>query len=319
MMTLTAADTYIASIIGGSGDTGVLAEARESLKAAYEELLHRNNWSWLGVDTAQSFTVANCQFNQNDATVSTTTTDGFKNVLAGMTIETTGPGAPSGFTVASVTDTETLEMDANSVATAGPKDAAFGGTIPIVQGTADYKLPAPFWKPLSCRLTSTQYRPLNYMRIQNWDARSYDQSVQGAVTAYTIWDGSTFDASGTQQSYIKFIRVPSQADVALLRYWRMPTFSTTDSDPVDIPDEFLYTLLDFGRVHLLRRKDAANERMPWLTRDIEQRIARAISADREAGGDDQYDRFMTPTELDNAGIFDGNFWPRGDVIWRAGR
>jgi hypothetical protein len=314
-MTLAAADTYISRIIGGAGATNIISEARDALKATFNELLHRNNWSWLGVDTAQTFTVASGSTNTN-TTITTAVTDGFKNVLVGMTVADDGSDIPAGTKVASIESNTSLTLDTAAIGTTADTVVfTFGGTIPIIDGTADYNLPAPFWKPLSCRLVSTQFRPLRFIRIQDWDNMSYQQTTEGTVVAYTIWDGSTFDPNSTQQSKIKFIRVPGADDVALLRYWRKPDFTGTY---VDVPDEYLYVFLDFARVHLLRVKDAANERLPMLTRDIEQRLARAVSADREEGGDDQFDRFRTPAEMDSAGIFDGNFFPRGDVIWRAG-
>lgn len=314
-MTLAAADTYVSRIIGGAGAANVVTQARDALKASYNELLHRNNWSWLGVDTAQTFTVGTGSTNSN-TTITTTVTDGFKNVLVGMTVADDGSDIPADTKVASIETNLSLTLDtAATGTTADTVIFTFGGTIPIIDGTADYKIPAEFWKPLSARLVSTQFRPLNYMRIQNWDSRSYDQTQKGAVVAYTIWDGSTFDPNTTQQSFIKFIRVPAADDVCLLRYWRKPDFTGTY---MDVPDEFLYVFLDYAQLHLLRQKDAANERIPGLWRELEVRIGRAISSDRQDGGDAQIDRFLTPTEMDSAGIFDGNFWPRGDIIWRPG-
>jgi hypothetical protein len=310
MITLANADTYVARILGGSGDTGIKAQARDALKAAYNELLHRNNWSWLGVDTSQSFTVVNCAHN-NDPTVTTTTANGFVGVLAGMTV--TGDNIPADTTVSSVTSHTELELSAS--ATGGDLSAetlTFGGTIPIVDGTADYQLRQQFWKPLSCRLMSTRFAPLQFMQIQDWDAVSHDQSTEGTVVAYTIWNGEQFDAETNPDTYIKFIRVPGAADVCLLRYWRKPNFSGTY---VDVPDEFLYVFMDFARLHLLRSKDAGSNRIPIITRDIEQRIARAISADRDVGGDDQFDHFKTPNEL---GVqMPGDFHPHGDIVWRS--
>ena len=299
-MLLSAADTYIARIIGGSGDTGIKAQARDALTSAMEELLHRNNWTYLRQDTSLSFTVALCTPEIGTALV-TTTTNGFKNVLVGMTV--TGTDIAAGAKVASITDNLNLVLDtASTGVTAGT--ITFGGTIPIVSGTEYYTLPSAFWKPMSARLISARKDELNYVPPGRYDATSYDQTVQGTVVAYTIYNANVFDASGTQQTKIRFIHKPGAADVCLLKYYRLPDLTGTY---VDVPDEYLYTFLDLGRVHLLRTKDAGSRRLPILIRDVEQRIARAISADREEGGDAQMDRFNTPNELE--GGHEGRIWP----------
>ena len=301
-MTLANADTYISRIIGGSGDTGIKAQARDALTSAMEELLHRNNWTYLRQDTSLSFTVADCAYT-DETEIDTTTANGFKNVLVGMTV--TGTEIPADTTVASITSNTKLILSAATTNGAQTGETlTFGGTIPIVSGTEYYTLPSAFWKPMSARLISARKDELSYIPPGRYDATSYDQTVQGTVVAYTIYNANIFDASGTQQTKIRFIRKPGAADVCLLKYYRLPDLTGTY---VDVPDEYLYTFLDLGRVHLLRTKDAGSRRLPILIRDVEQRIARAISADREEGGDAQMDRFNTPNELE--GGHEGRIWP----------
>lgn len=310
-MLLTDAKTYVARIYGGTADTSLIAQALDAIKSAYEELLHKNNWAWLRLDTSQSFTVADCD-PEVGTTLTTGTADGFKNVLVGMTVS--GTDITAGTKVASITSTTEIELDTAATGTTNGT-ITFGGTIPIISGTDSYTLPAPFWKPYTCRLVSTQKYRLTYIPPNKYDALSWDQTIPGLVVAYTVYTPASFDASGTQQTKIRFIRVPDADDVALLKYYRLPDFSGTY---VDVPDEFLYTLLDFARVHLLRSKDATSRRLPLLTRDVERRIASAIAADREEGGDDQMDAFRTPIEHAHSDAYTGLFWPRGDEVWRGG-
>jgi len=303
-MTLANADIYISRIIGGSGDTGIKAQARDALTSAMEELLHRNNWTYLRQDTSLSFTVGTGTTDTN-TTLITSVADGFKNVLVGMTVADDGTDIPAGTKVASIESNTSLTMDtAATGGTSATVTFTFGGTIPIVSGTEYYNLPSAFWKPMSARLISARKDELSYVPPGRYDATSYDQTVQGTVVAYTIYNANVFDASGTQQTKIRFIHKPGAADVCLLKYYRLPDLTGTY---VDVPDEYLYTFLDLGRVHLLRTKDAGSRRLPILIRDVEQRIARAISADREEGGDAQMDRFNTPNELE--GGHEGRIWP----------
>ena len=304
-MTLVNADTYISRILGGSGDTSIKAQAREALQSAYEELLHRNNWTHLQVDTTRTFTVADC----NEASAKrlvTSTTNGFKNVLVGMTV--TGTGVPADTTVAVVTDTTTLTLT-EQVTDITDETLTFGGTIPIISGTDEYALPVPFYKPISCRFTSARYVKIKFLTLEEWDAITGDQTNTGTVSHYTIYRGGrTFDAGdGLQQDYIRFIRPPGAADVCQFRYYRLPDFSGTY---VDVPDEYLFVFLDLAQIHLLLKKDATSRRIPALRSTLEFRIARAISTDRNPGGDDQIESFLTANQHDAMGSFDGNIWPK---------
>ena len=309
-MTLANADIYISRIIGGAGDTAIIAQARDALKGAMEELLHRNNWTYLRQDTSVSFTVGGCDLQAGGVIE---TTENFNRVAEGMAVA--GTDVVAGAKVASFnSNTNLVVSPVNPTPNAGPLTLTFSGNITIVAGTDLYDLPALVWKPMSARLISSQFRPLAYIQPGKYDDISYDQSVQGSVVAYTLYNAKSHDTDN-QRGVLRLIRVPSAADVVLVKYYRLPSFDGTD---VDVPDEYLYTFLDFARLHLLRSKDAGSRRLPMLTRDIEQRVARAISADREEGGDNQKDMFNTPSEMDTAGVFDGNFWPRGDTYWRQG-
>lgn len=307
-LSLANADIYISRIVGGANDTNVRAMARDALGATMEEWMHRNTWKFLLLDTSNSFAVVSSA-TSGDPTLTTAVTNGFKNVLVGMTV--TGTDIPASTTVSSITSNTSLELSANPTGNIVAASITFGGTIPIIDGTASYTLPARFWKPHSCRLTSASKRPLAYITQYDYDAVSWDQSVEGYVGAYTVYTDDSFDASGTQQSKIKFIRVPSQNDVALLRYYRMLEITT---DPVDVPDGFLYTLLDCARVRLLETKNATDNRIPVLKGDAEIRLRRAIATDRDEGGQDQMDTFHTPGEI-AVGAQGPPFFPRGDMSW----
>jgi len=188
----------------------------------------------------------------------------------------------------------------------------FGGTIPIISGTDTYTLPTSFWRPYSCRLVSAVKQPLYYVPQAFFDGLSFDQTVGGGVVAYTIYNPDNFVASGTQQAKIRFFRVPAQDDVALLRYYR-PFDGTLD--PVDMSDRYLYVLLDFARVHLLRSRNATDSRLPYLEAEISSRINEAIGMDKLEGGEDTEEQIRTPNEALRGIGMDGGFYPRGDTVW----
>jgi hypothetical protein len=304
--TLAQADSYIANIFGASGDTSVKAQARDALGAAMEIMQHRNDWAFLRLDTSQSFTVVSSASGIT-TTLTTAVTDGFKNVLVGMTV--THANIPASTTVSAKASNTSLTLSASTTGSISAEAVTFGGTIPIIASTDSYTLPYKFWKPYTCRLITNVKQPLRFVQHSFWDQVTYDQTLTGSVFAYTIYTPVQFDSNGTQQSKIKFFRVPAANDTALLKYYRQ--FDLTD-DPVDIPDPYLYLLLDLAGIQLLLRKNSTDSRLPALMRDVEMRMIRAIDTDRREGGEDEYESIHTPDELLARGGFSGEFWPRGD-------
>jgi len=306
-MSLALADTYIATAMGGRNDTNMKARAREALAASMEHFQLKNDWQFLIVDTSQSFSVASCTIAANGTDV-TASASALKNVLKGMTV--TGTGVVANTTVASVVSAGAITLSA--AATPGTVTLTFGGTIPIYEAVDQYTLPDTFWKPLSCRLLTNVKNRLPYITQRDIDAIIDDQTTEGQVVAYTIYNGASFDASGTQQTKIRFFRMPSGNDTALLRYYR--PFNIT-ADPVDIPDEYLYTLLNYASMRLIAKYNSNDERFPQLKFEAESDLMAAIAKDRNEGGEDEMERMKTPGELSYA--YGDPFFPRGD--YGAGR
>lgn len=314
-ITLTAATTYVARAYGGANDNrtgGIMDQALEAIAAAMEFWAHKHDWGFLRQDTSQTFAVVSSS--ATSVTLTTAVTNGFKNVLVGMTI--TGTSIPPGTTVFAIASNSSLTMSAAATGVITAASITFGGTIPIIAGTDTYTLPTKVWKPYSCRLTSSIKFPLKYVQQNYVDAITYDQTVQSRVTAYTLYNPTDFDAAGTQQSKIKFFSVPNASDVALLRYYRYFDIARTT---LDIPDGYIYTLLDTARIFLLRTKDATNNRLPMMildmfgNRDKSGRFQAAVATDLEEGGEDQLEEMKSPREMSRRGLgFSGEFWPKGD-------
>jgi len=301
-MSLALADAFIAKVIGGQNDTLKKAQARHALGDAMEDFQIANDWSFLLVDTDRTFAVASCTIAGDGVSV-TVAANGFQNVLKRMTV--TGTGVPANTTVSAVTSSTAITL--GTASTPGTVTLTFGGTIPINTGTDQYTLPSLFWKPLSCRLVSNAQRMLKYVTPRELDMITYNPSLQGELGYYTIYSGASFDANSTQQSKIKFSRVPAQNDTALLKYYR--PFNVT-ADPVDIPDEYLYSLLMRARFLLLLTENANDERLPAYKSISEQRLKALVGKDRNEGGEDEYERLHTPGEI--LAERGDPLWPRGD-------
>jgi hypothetical protein len=311
-MLLTDAQIYVARIYGGTNNSTILAQALDAIKSTMELWQRKHNWHFLLQDTSQTFAVVSSS--AASVTLTTIVTNGFKNVLVGMTI--TGTNIPAGTTVASIESNLSLTMSAAATGTISAASITFGGTIPIRTGVDTYKLPTRFWKPYSCRLTTNSKRPLQYVQQNFADAVSFDQTIPGQVEAYTIYNANDLDTSGTQQSFMKVINIPSQNDTAILKFYRPfdPTRTT-----LDVPDGYVYTFLDCAQIKLLLIKDSQNPRIPALmiqmygSHDQRGEFQAAVAADKEEGGEDQLDEFKSPHEMARRGLgFDGVFYPRGD-------
>lgn len=190
--------------------------------------------------------------------------------------------------------------------------------IPVVAGTDRYTLTegATFSKPHSARFTGALQRPITYRTQWFIDAVTTDQTVPNDPEAYTIIDDDVdFDPAAEVQK-LQLYPKPRADDSLLLRYYRMLKGA---ADPIDVPLRYLYTFLDCARIHLLMTHDSTNPRLPILIRDIfgdhyqAGRFQLAIADDREEGGDDQPQGFITPSDL-NGRIPQGpsDFWPKGD-------
>ena len=308
-MTLTNAKLYISRVIGAQNESDIQTQSGDALAQAMEKFQQVHDWTFTLLDTAQTFTVTGGDTASNTPLI-TSVTNGFKDVLVGMTVDDDGTDIPAGTTVASIESNTSLTMSAAAIGTT-PSTVVFtfGGTIPIISGTSSYNLPAKFYAPYSCRLLTNVTRPLNYTTHYNYDRLTADQTVQRAITHYTIYNGATFDATGTQQTKIKFLGVPDANDTALLKYYRELDPTTTT---VDCHDHYLYILLNMSRVALMYEKNTTDRRLPMWERKVERDLYEAIKRDRRGGGVDQTDRFISPNEGRGSSEWDGNFWPQSD-------
>ena len=191
-------------------------------------------------------------------------------------------------------------------------------SIAVVAGTDRYTLTAgaSFSKPHSARFTGPLKRPITYRTQWFIDMVTTDQTVPSDPEAYTIIDDDVDFSAAAEVQKVQLYPIPRADDTLLLRYYR--TFNGA-ADPVDVPTRYLYTFLDCARIHMLLTHDSTNPRLPLLIRDIfgdrfqAGRFQMAIADDRNEGGDDQPEGFITPSDL-NGRIPQGpgDFWPKGD-------
>jgi len=275
-MLRSAAKTYIAQALSGASDANRLALAQDALFAAIEEWNLRHDWSFLLMDTSGGFTVAACTLAAG--TVTTSTANGF----AGVNVGQTAVGATIGtVTVTAVTSSTTVTVTGG--VNNGPETLTFSADIPLRTGVAIYALPTPMKRPYSVR-TLTNPQPLQYREQREIDRMFSDLTSPGTPAFYNIYNPATF-APGTQNGKIQVFPVPGSADTLRARYHRPIAETAADGTDLDLPDRYVYALLELGRYYFLRNLDTENPRTGEAKERAEVLFRRAIWDDTRATGD----------------------------------
>lgn len=282
-MTLTAAKTYVAEVLGAQNDANMLDRALGSLKATYGKWNALHNWDFLLMDNITATTIASCIIDADGVTVTNGTAGALFGVNVGQGV--TGTGIPASTTVSAVTETEKAGVTAftlSASSTPATVIITFSKYIPLIASTDQYNLPADFVQPYTARLVSNA-RYLHLVKRREIDRKVPQQDTTGTPTHYSIYGHHSLDPTA-QHTHLTVFRTPGETgDNIALRYYRAMNDACTS---IDIPDDFLYTFLDDARVHLLQSKNAADARLPILREEVQIGINRAIAHDTEMEEED---------------------------------
>lgn len=285
-MLFSAAKLLVARTLGAdSNDTDRLAAAGDAIAAAIEEWNLRRDWSFLLMDTSNGFSVAGCTSNgANPSVITTTTPLGFIGVNVGQTATT---GVTS-WTVASV---DSPTQFTATVQQGGSGTLTFSADIPVRVGVDTYSLPSPIKRPHTVRLTINQ-RTLQY-KDQRWIDRSFvNQSPNTLPSYYNLFNTYTFAANPTtgsrgQNGAIRLFPFPGIADTMRVRYYRPIAQPTGDSDYMDLPDRYVYALLELGKYYFLQGHDAENPRTGESKERAEMLLRACIADDSQRTEDNE--------------------------------
>lgn len=275
-MILTDAKTYVARALSGSSDTERLAQAQDSIAAAIEEWNLRNDWSFLLQDTSGGFTVAACTL--LTGTLTTTTTNGFAGVNVGQTA--TGP------TIGTVTVTAINSVTSLTVTGGvdnGPESLTFSADIPVVSGTDTYNLPYPIRRPYSARMLVSPRR-LEYREQAQIDRAFNNLTIGADPSIYNLFNSTAYSAS-RPNGKIRLFPIPNSADTLRVRFFTNILLPSTGSDPMVIPDRYLYALLELAKYYFLKDLDSENPRTGELKERGEALLRKAVWDDRKGGID----------------------------------
>lgn len=281
--TRLAATQYIARALGAEGNTTQLNAASDALLAAVQEWNLRRDWHFLLMDTADSFTVAGCA--NTAGAVTTTTTDGFAGINVGQTFTVTD-GAPAGtYTVATIVSTASITVTGGGGNFASETLTFATADIPTIVGTDTYNLPTPFKRPYIARIISGSERSLDWKDQKVIDKMFQSQSPPSLPAFYNLFNRSSF-TQARQNGKIRLFPIPSLAETLRVRYYRPIAEPVGDSTLLDVPDRYIYALLETARWHYLKNHDAETARLAMTDQKAEQMFQRC-AADDEGETDDR--------------------------------
>jgi hypothetical protein len=263
-MTLVAAKVYVSRVFGGAGSQEVLDMAGEAIIRAYTDWQAQKFWRFLLKDTTSTTAVAACNCVAAGAVVTAPSTGAFDFVNIGQTVTISAGTATlaAATTVLSFTrntdgTVAILTLSANFGGTTNASATlTFSGNIPVTIGTNDYNLPLDFAHFGTARLASNQKRTLVWREQAYWDRTIADQTVQGTPLEYTTYNPVSEATQNYGTKRLKFDRIPQSADTLQLLYYRKFNVSATS---IDVPDDYLYTFLDYATSLALDRKRAMDD------------------------------------------------------------
>lgn len=275
------ASKYIARALGAEGNTTQLAAALDALNSAIQEWNLRRDWRWLRMDTRDGFTIAGCT--NAAGSVSTTTTDGFRGVNIGQTF-TVSDGNPAGtYTVATVSSTSTITVTGGG-GNFTTESLVFSGDIPVIAGTASYNLPSAMKRPMDARMLVNE-RTLEWKDQFLIDKLFQNQSPNSLPEFYSLFNPTSF-SQASQNGKITLFPIPSATETLRVRYYRPIVEPSADGEFLDVPDRYVYALLELARWNYLKNHDAETERM-MMTGQKAEALYRQCVADDEGESQDR--------------------------------
>ncbi len=299
-MTRTNAKKYVARGVGGQLDSRILDMAEEALQRAFEDWETAKNWGFLLRDTASGFSVAGVSLTSGIAVINAPSSGAFDAV--NKLVSVTGTGIQANTTVTDFTRNADGTIASITVSPAPNSTTSstlsFSGNIPLIAGTNEYNTPTDFRSPYFAQLFGQQLG-LGYIQYRYWNRINNDQTVQGLPEAYTVYNPVSAGTQNFGTYRLRVFRTPSGTagelyDTLFMQYYR--SFNR-DSDPLDIPNEYLYKFLDYAQWRFFEKKDATNERLPQMEKNALSGLNAAMIDDEEKAEEEEGFRLISQAEM----------------------
>jgi len=303
-MTRAAARIYVARVLGGANDDKAWDLAEEALVRAASDWQTAHRWEAYLKDTSDGFVVTSCVFTGLSPTFAAPSAGSLDGVNIGQAVA--GTGVTAGTLVSSYTraaDGSVATVTLSTTPAAGTVSLTFTGDIPIIAGVRDYNAPTDMASPHMAELSSRPSWPIEFIRPRYWNKLTGGSTTPGTVDAYTLFNSVSPTTQQKGNLRLRVYRIPAQADVMRSTYYRA---INATADPLDIPDDYLYTFHDYARGLLVLTKRAMDDPAGYL--QIAGNSLQDAKTDDAENAEDEEVRLISQMEVGN---MDRPLWNNG--------
>jgi hypothetical protein len=285
-MLYSAAYAFVARAMSRGSDTDRTASAKDAIAEAIETWNLRRDWRFLAMDTRNGFSVTACTVGSLGATHAT---NGFAGVNIGQTVTSSNAAdfvTPTNRTITAVA------ADGSSVSWAVASDGAggsgrtltFSADIPMISGTDLYNLPTAIKRIYDVRLLINE-RPLAWKDERMLDRIFLTRSSSVMPAFYNNYNDGSF-STVKEYGRIRLSPIPSVADTIRVKYHRLISQPSSDSDLIDMPARYVYSMLTMARYYFMLNYDAENPRTATFGARAED-LFRKCTFDDQSGSVDR--------------------------------
>lgn len=275
-LTYAQAKTDVARILSLEGDTDMLTHAGSAIKQAFQDWNNQRQWNFAKSNTVivlvAPFSVASVTITNGSTTL--TSSGGFGSVVVGDIVTGSGIQNETYITAVSATPFNTVTMSRAAVSPTSPGTVTFyrrDYALPTSAGTAvkyiyDVRLVSvgKILYPLTTRIT---------------DRINPDQTDIGEPSWYD-------DFPMGEAGKIRFLPTPSGAGTVIVKMYRRLTVPSSDSDVLDIPEDFEFGILSTAKGYFALDKTGGSPlSSSWFAIGREKQ-REAIAADSKRPDDD---------------------------------
>lgn len=287
-MSMTRADAknYIARVLSAVQSQQAQIWAEESLQRAFTDFQLARNWEFLLKDTSGTRTIGTLSYSTSSKVVTPPQDISFEGLNIGQTLYA-GVFTGGKNVIASIAydpDTHLIVSFTltNYPAASGASVTTTTDDIPINVGQTDYNLPPDMYAPSTTRILGSAGYKVEYIRNGTWYRAATSPDTNGVVDFYSLFNKYSPASTGNGMTKLRLRKPPAKADTLRIEYFR--TFDR-DSDPLDIPDDYLYKFLDYCRALILEVRRATEDPGAYSARAIAG-LASSALADQEPVDDE---------------------------------
>ena len=287
-MSMTRADAknYIARVLSAVQSQQAQIWAEESIQRAFTDFQLARNWEFLLKDTSNTRVIGSISYQTSVKTYTVAYAGQFDGLNIGQTLYSSA--FADGQNVISDIAYDTTGRITAFTLTDFPYSTTISQTtctddIVIVPGQEEYNLPPDFYAPATTRILGDAGYKIDYIRNGLWYRAAVAPDTRGAVDFYSLFNPHSSATTGNGITRMRLRYPPSDSGVIRMEYFRV---FDKDSDPLDIPDDFLYKFLDYCRALILEVRRAAEEPSVYAQRALAG-LSSAAMADSEIVDDEE--------------------------------